>query len=813
VWAGTSAVVLTATVLVAGAAGMIAVARGSLRRFLQPVVIDRAHRVRGRVQPVTAEPVADAGIAVEVAAKTVGAMWPLRSAVAVNPLSGLQDMAFEDAAEVAARVWGARSHLTEQQYADAMAAGRFTNADLLAAATGFSLPPEQVVEYLLRRAVWEPSGSSLFLAQEVLAECSDEDIATVLPRPGVAPQTLAEQCGAQSRASGLANAWTAIANQEEPAAGALWAAFRDAVRDTGLRGLREAVNALPADPVAAVGTLMAGVVPAQEQIGYLSRLLGRDPGWAAHLGQRDAGLIADLLAVRASFDVFVAAAQGHDVWVPATGDDARQWAIEQVAPVSELLGVTQGVQALGLAAEFSQSVRLGLWQQAWEQRYRNRLVDRVSARSAHPDQGGAVAQVQAIFCIDVRSERLRRHLEAAGDVETYGYAGFFGLALRHESAAGDVSDQCPVLLNPSYAIADQPVGSATGLPAAMRGGMVTSTAQPASAFAVAEGFGVLAGVDALVQTAAPGLWGRLRDRFTGRVRGELLIGRLDVAGVAGADLQWGMTVEQRTSAAAGMLRALGMVERIAPVILVTGHAAAVENNAFAAAYDCGACGGNGGHVNARVMAAILNDPRVRRRLSAEHGIFVPEDTIALPAWHNTTTDEVTIDAQDVPLSHTEVAASVRKMLGRARRGCLQERMAELPGVAGTRPGDAVAPRQRLGRAAAGVGSGRQCRVRHRSAGHDQGAEPARTRVPALLRTGPRRGRLHSGTAAHSTDGGHAVDQQPVLLLHGRPRALRGRGQDHAQRRGRLRRLQRRGWRPAGRAALAGCLPRTAGWRG
>lgn len=689
VWSATAAIALTLTVLLSGAAGMYAVARGWLRPLVRPVVIDSAHRVRGRVQPVVAQPSPDTEVAVEVAARTVGAMWPVHSAVAVNPLSGLQDMAFEDAAEVAARVWGARSHLTEQQYAEALRAGRFTKADLLAAAEDFSLPADQIVDYLLHRADWEPTGSSIFVAEQLLAGTSDADIAAYLPRPRPAPRTLGEQCGAHNHVSGLANAWTSLANQGLPPAGGLWRAFRESVQDNGLRGLRDAVAQLPADPVPAVSVLMAGVVPPGEQVGYLSRLLGRDPGWAAHLTQRDPRLVGDLLAIRVTFDVFVAAARGHRDWVaPALADD-RSWAVLQVAPVAELLPVATAADALRLAAELSEPARVGLWQRAWEQRYRNRLVDRVSARAAEP-VSDPLPEVQAIFCIDVRSERFRRHLEAAGDVETFGFAGFFGLPVRHETAAGEISDQCPVLLHPSYLITetDGPALNRMGLAAAMRGGVVTSTGQPASAFAVAEGFGVLAGLDALAQTAAPGLWGRLRDRSMGRPRGDLQIGQLAVAGVADDDLQWGMNVEQRTTAAASMLRALGMVERIAPVILVAGHAATVENNAFAAAYDCGACGGSSGHVNARLMAAILNDPRVRRRLSAEHGITVPADTVALPAWHNTTTDEVTIDPQDVPLAYTVRAAALREMLAAAQRGCLKERMPELPGVAGTDPSDA-----------------------------------------------------------------------------------------------------------------------------
>ena len=56
-------------------------------------------------------------------------------------------------------------------------------------------------------------------------------------------------------------------------------------------------------------------------------------------------------------------------------------------------------------------------------------------------------QAQAVFCIDVRSEPLRRNLEATGDYETFGFAGFFAVAIRHQALGSHhETDQFPVIL-------------------------------------------------------------------------------------------------------------------------------------------------------------------------------------------------------------------------------------------------------------------------------------------------------------------------------------------------------------------------------
>jgi uncharacterized protein YbcC (UPF0753/DUF2309 family) len=67
--------------------------------------------------------------------------------------------------------------------------------------------------------------------------------------------------------------------------------------------------------------------------------------------------------------------------------------------------------------------------------------------------------------------------------------------------------------------------------------------------------------------------------------------------------------------AAGVLRAMSLTRGFAPVLALIGHGASTENNPLAAGLHCGACGGQTGEVNARALAALLNDPAVRAGLA------------------------------------------------------------------------------------------------------------------------------------------------------------------------------------------------------
>jgi uncharacterized protein YbcC (UPF0753/DUF2309 family) len=268
--------------------------------------------------------------------------------------------------------------------------------------------------------------------------------------------------------------------------------------------------------------------------------------------------------------------------------------------------------------------------------------------------------LQAVFCIDVRSEVIRRALEAQGPVETFGFAGFFGLAVAHRGHSSDVvENRLPVLLDPPLATAaTDPEGR--------------DTADRLSARAVrAWGRFKLAAVSsfAFVEAAGPLYLGKL-------VRDGLGLGGVRAHDPAPEpDPDW--PLEARVEAAAGILGALGMT-RFAPLVVFAGHGARVTNNPHSSALQCGACGGHDGEVNARLLAGLLNDPRIREGLAAR-GVEIPADTRFLGALHDTVTDEVTLfpDGVEADLSQA------RRWFADASEATRAERAGRLPrGAAG-----------------------------------------------------------------------------------------------------------------------------------
>ena len=129
--------------------------------------------------------------------------------------------------------------------------------------------------------------------------------------------------------------------------------------------------------------------------------------------------------------------------------------------------------------------------------------------------------------------------------------------------------------------------------------------------------------------------------------------------------------------ALGALKNMGLTSNFSRLVMLCGHGSNTTNNPYAAGLDCGACGGHAGDSNARVAAAILNQPMVRSVLEGE-GIRVPQDTRFIAALHDTTTDAITIfDADKVPLSHETDLLQLQLWLEAGSKRCRQQRAASL----------------------------------------------------------------------------------------------------------------------------------------
>ncbi|MGE0877462.1 MAG: YbcC family protein [Acidimicrobiia bacterium] len=603
--------------------------------------------------------------AIETACARVAPTWPLDRFIAVNPYWGWRDRPIVEAAAELAALTGSTLTMPRAWYRHEYEQGRL-DLDLVGLVAG-------------ERANGDASPG--MWAQRALARC-DDTMPVKLPlvtalvdasSPGGGPwrglswtDHAVHQIG--QHAAAFFDGWQATWRPD--AADSLYRAWLDdptTPRSLRLRRGRawaaERLAQLPRDPSTAIGFVLDELSIAPDaRPAYLTAALVSVNGWAAwcaylrwqaRLHGDDDATIVELLALRLAWEWLVAVDR-------ADGAAGAEWAAGWAAQWAD-------VEKVVLRAERDRSVDWVL-QTAVERTYQRRLAAALSSSSTRVDNVESPVAVQAIFCIDVRSEVFRRAFESVSPaVRTRGFAGFFGLPIEYAPAGSDMtSPQLPGLLAPSLRAGETLPGSAEDLAARRELGRrgerhhrwESFRHTPSSMFTFVESTGVARVVELL-------RGGRTRKRSAVAASATPRLAIVDSDPVAAAALGH------------RILTNMGLTDDFAPIVLICGHGSSTANNPHAAGLDCGACGGHAGDVNARVLAHLLNTTAVRHEI-ARLGIQIPEKTRFVPALHDTTTDAVTLFDTGGPGSPTQAALDeLRRLLGEASARARAERAGRL----------------------------------------------------------------------------------------------------------------------------------------
>lgn len=574
------------------------------------------------------------------ACSAIAPAWPLDRAIAVNPHWERIGLAVREVAARMAVLGRIQVFPPREQLAAAWTSGRIQPADLQAAlarfpqADGAGLDSSALIHALTQPAELpklpllidvlddDPQGQSRLSWRQAITHQLSQTCAAYFDR---------HQADWQPR-------------RDE----GLYAFWRDTITHDhgigvlmGLPDIAQGLHVLPQNRQAAERWALERLgLPEEAWADYLEAVLLTVNGWAswcAYLGW-EARLqggsdshLRDLLAIRLAWGAILLECRG--------GRSAqRAFAALQVAWEQADSMMKQAHERL-LVDE--------IWQTALEIGYQRGLARRLQFVSSDASWTLPLTppDVQAVFCIDVRSEPLRRAIESAGPrVQTLGFAGFFGLPIHYSPLGTQIKrPQLPGLLAPALAVTEEVIDAEQTEDAPLRQAALQSrerafartrqwqsgTRWPNAAFSSVEAIGT-GYLGKMLRLLRPATAPRERLEAEGLPARYRPVCRPTLSGL---DLDTKLTL------AAKVLHALSMDRSIAPLVLLVGHGSQSVNNAQAAALDCGACCGQTGEINARALARLLNEAPVQSGLR-ERGWPLPAELAFVAALHNTTTDEI-----------------------------------------------------------------------------------------------------------------------------------------------------------------------------
>ncbi len=522
----------------------------------------------------------------------------------------------------------------------------------------------------------------------------------------------------------------------------------------GIKDFAQKVQSLPEAPEDAIySSLHQLEIPQEQWKDYLSRQLSLLPGWTRyirwleehptyHAQQKHPIDTTQYLAVRLFYEVELTDIRCQQEWgIDATvsnltaywndrceeyrqrighegpsGNPTKQmkcrhaWRLFHLAQFLELsprevqnLSPTDAQTLLQWLDHFPADQHGRVWIEAYEDSFREKILKKISAHRGTIPELETRPHAQLVFCIDVRSESFRRHIEAQGPYETFGFAGFFGIPINHQPFdSNQRGSLCPVLLTPNHAVTEIPRSGegvalekySSGTRWSQLGGHLFHDLKhhPIGSMMVIDVLGLFFSLGlvgkTLFQKTFRAMTSTIQSWLTQKVSTQVSIftpsdpqnpkiGEVHAEGVPDG-LSLGFSLSERATFIENGLRAMGLTKNFARLMCLCGHGSETDNNPYYGALDCGACGGKPGDANARVFAAMANEPEVRRILK-KNGLPIADDTWFLPGKHNTTTDRVEFyDLEELPDSHKGDLQALNKGLEEAGAKQALERCHRIP---------------------------------------------------------------------------------------------------------------------------------------
>lgn len=284
-----------------------------------------------------------------------------------------------------------------------------------------------------------------------------------------------------------------------------------------------------------------------------------------------------------------------------------------------------------------------IWQEAYEWSYYDSVLAGIQKMHTKTHRK-ANRSFQALFCIDDREGSIRRHIEQFdARCETYGTPGHFGIGMYYQPQNSKFYTKvCPGSLTPKHLVKE--VGSTEALKPEVHFSNKSNHPIWSVPYALLTGF--WSGLMMFFNIFKPSFSTMATSSFSHMGKNsKLSILHTDTSAVENG-LQIGFTLEEMTDIVEGVFKSIGLVGDFSTLIYAIGHGGSSINNTHYAGYDCGACSGRPGSVNARVFASMANHQEVKKKLR-ERGIELADHCQVLGGLHDTTRDDFEFYDEDL----------------------------------------------------------------------------------------------------------------------------------------------------------------------